>query len=197
MKKTAEAKYPISDLISRRWSPRVFDPDKHVDIEDVGSLFEAARWAPSCGNEQSWRFIVGVNFDKTHEMIVDTLSDGNKKWAGNCPLLFIALANQPDHGGKPFVHSEHDLGLALQNLLLQAIDLGMYAHLMAGFSPEKARKAFEVPEGNRPLTAGAVGYYGDANKAAVDLKQKDEGLRSRKDFDQFVFSGRWGIPLGI
>ncbi len=197
MEKMAEVKYPISELISRRWSPRIFDPDRPVDIDNIGSLFEAARWAPSCGNEQSWRFIVGVNFDKTHQMILDTLYDGNKKWAGNCPVLFIAVANQPDYSGKPFMHSEHDLGLALQNLLLQAIDLGMYAHLMAGFSHDKIRKTFYIPEGNKPLTAGAVGYYGDASKVDVVLKERDEASRSRKAFDQFVFSGRWGAPLGI
>jgi nitroreductase len=197
MEKIAEVKYPINELISRRWSPRIFDPDKLVDLDQVGSLFEAARWAPSCANEQSWRFIVGVNFDKTHQMVIDTLSDGNKKWASNCPILFIAIANQPDYEGKSFVHAEHDLGLALQNLLLQAIDLGMHAHLMAGFSADKVRRAFDVPDENKPLTAGAVGYYGDVRKADAGLRQKDEGLRSRKTFDQFVFSGRWGIPLGI
>ena len=49
---------PIEEILSMRWSPRSFDPDAVVTDEQVTSLLEAARWAPSANNSQPWRFAV-------------------------------------------------------------------------------------------------------------------------------------------
>src|SRR5947208_2073341 len=57
--KNAETRYPINDLLRRRWSSRAF-ADEPVGDEVLGSLFEAARWAPSTGNGQPWSFVVAV-----------------------------------------------------------------------------------------------------------------------------------------
>ena len=58
MKKNATTEVPINDVIAQRWSPRAFDSN-HVITEDViKSLFEAARWAPSCYGDQPWQFVL-------------------------------------------------------------------------------------------------------------------------------------------
>jgi len=54
MIKLAKTDHPVHDLIARRWSPYGFE-DRSVPAEDLRSLFEAARWAASCFNEQPWR----------------------------------------------------------------------------------------------------------------------------------------------
>jgi nitroreductase len=48
----------IHDIIQNRWSPRAFDVSRPVADAAVQALLEAARWAPSCMNEQPWRFLV-------------------------------------------------------------------------------------------------------------------------------------------
>ncbi|MFY9565761.1 MAG: nitroreductase family protein, partial [Nitrososphaeraceae archaeon] len=58
--KMAKADYPISEIISRRWSARAFST-KHVEKSKLLSILEAARWAPSSRNEQPWRYIVFTN----------------------------------------------------------------------------------------------------------------------------------------
>jgi len=47
MKKKALTEAPIHDLIADRWSPRSFDPELILGDDDIHSLMEAARWAPS------------------------------------------------------------------------------------------------------------------------------------------------------
>jgi nitroreductase len=48
--------YPISNIFTNRWSSRALS-DEPVTKEQLMTLFEAARWAPSAYNEQPWRFI--------------------------------------------------------------------------------------------------------------------------------------------
>ena len=186
--------YPVIPVIANRWSPRSFDPERLVDAQTVGSLFEAARWAPSSSNEQPWRYIVGLNFDEAHRSILDCLAEGNRLWAGNAPLLFVAVA-KTTRNDRPNPHFAHDVGASLENLFLQAIHLGLHCHYMAGFSVDRARQAFGVPDGFEPVTAGAVGYLGDLNLLPDELKQREQRKRERKPFSEFVFTGAWERPL--
>jgi len=57
MIKKANTDHPIHELIKNRWSPYKFS-DRSVTREELLSLLEAARWAPSSYNEQPWRFII-------------------------------------------------------------------------------------------------------------------------------------------
>jgi len=49
-------KYPVERLLLERWSPRAMSGETLSDNE-LNTLFEAARWAPSCFNEQPWNFL--------------------------------------------------------------------------------------------------------------------------------------------
>jgi len=49
------------DIIKKRKSSRIIDPDRPVEEEKIVELLEAARWAPSCFNNQPWRFILSRN----------------------------------------------------------------------------------------------------------------------------------------
>lgn len=71
--------------IKERWSPRAFSTEK-IDDKDIMGLLEAARYAPSCFNEQPWRFIVAKSdeeLDKMRSIIVDS----NRVWADNGQYL--------------------------------------------------------------------------------------------------------------
>ena len=58
IKKETPVEAPIHDLIASRWSPRAFNSDFFIDKDTERSLFEAARWAPSCYGDQPWKFVV-------------------------------------------------------------------------------------------------------------------------------------------
>ncbi len=186
--------YPVIPVIANRWSPRSFDPERLLDTQTVGSLFEAARWAPSSGNEQPWRYIVGLNFDEAHRAVLDCLAEGNRLWAANAPLLFVAVS-KTTRNDRPNPHFAHDVGASLENLFLQAIHLGLHCHYMAGFSVDRVRRTFGVPDGFEPVTACAVGYLGDINLLPDELKQREQRKRERNPFSEFVFTGAWERPL--
>ena len=193
MEKPADNAHPIHDLLKRRWSPRAFS-DKPVEPETLRSLWEAARWAPSCFNEQPWYFLVATKRDGAeYDRLLACLNEGNAAWAGRAPVLMVSVARTAfQDDGEPNRHALHDVGQAVANLTLQATALGLFVHQMAGFSPEKVRQAFAVPEGFEPVAAIALGYPGDPTVLPEKLRQRELAPRSRKPLEDFVFSGRWG-----
>ena len=72
MDKKATTEYPIMAELESRWSPRAFDPGYNISQQELGSLVEAARWAPSSSNSQPWSFVVGVRGDQTFQTVFDT-----------------------------------------------------------------------------------------------------------------------------
>ena len=197
MEKPALNDHPIAELLARRWSPRAFS-DRPVDAETVRSLLEAARWAPSCFNEQPWSFIVATAEDpEAHERLGGCLRDSNRVWAGKAPVLMVAVSKAAfDRNGKPNRHAGHDVGLAVENLLLQAVSMGLFAHPMAGFDAAKVRETYGVPEGHDPLVAIAAGYPGDPEALPDDLKEREMEPRERNPLGQFVFGSSWGASWG-
>ena len=196
MEKPAETRYPINDLIQRRWSPRAF-ADRAVEPQTLHSLVEAARWAASSFNEQPWAFVVAHKREtEAFQAIADCLVEGNRAWALEAPLLMISVAKLTfDHNGKPNRHAYHDLGQAVANMLIQATELGLFAHQMAGFSEDKARENLRIPDSHDPVAVIALGYPGDPEELPTKLRDKETEPRSRRGFEEFVFHGVFGEPM--
>jgi nitroreductase len=193
--KPASTDHPILDLLARRWSPRAFAA-RPVDRKTLAILFEAARWAPSSGNGQPWSFIYATNEDATeHDRFASVLNPGNM-WARKAPVLVLSVATL-DRGDKPNRHSHHDLGLASENLVIQAVSLGLAVHMMAGFNAEMAHELFRLPARHDAVTMLAIGYPGDPESLAEDLRKKDLAPRQRKPIAELVYRGKFGQPAGL
>ena len=193
MEKPAETQYPVAEILRRSWSPRSFS-DRLVEPEKLQSLFEAARWAASSFNEQPWNFIVATKQKpEEHARLLSCLVEGNQRWARAAPVLVVSVAKLNfDKTGKPNRHAFHDVGLAMGNVLVQATALGLFVHQMAGFSPEKVREIYGVPEGFEPVAAMAIGYGLVAEDLPEAFREFDLGARRRKPAGNFVFETRWG-----
>jgi nitroreductase len=190
--KQASTDYPIHPLLQQRWSPRAFDP-RSVETAKLRSIFEAARWSASGGNTQPWYFIVGAQDNpEVHAKVVSTLMPGNAEWADKAPVLVVTVAKLVMDNGRVHTHAFHDVGLATQNMLIQATALDLHAHPMAGFSADKAREVFEIPAGYDPVTVIAIGYLGDPNTLPEHRRQMELSSRTRKPLKDFVFEGSWG-----
>lgn len=165
----------------------------------LGSLFDAARWAPSSYGEQPWVFIVATQ-DQPAEFsgLLSCLMEANQVWAKQAYALILTCAKMHySRNQKPNRHAYHDVGLATQNLMLQAISQGLFAHPMGGFEPQKARELLSIPDGCEPVAAIAVGYPAKPDASIADeLRQRDANPRVRKPLTDFVFSGRWGKFAG-
>ena len=195
MEKPATPQTPIHSLLARRWSPRALDPGRPVEREKIRAILEAARWAPSSSNEQPWRFLVFDGGDpRGLEAARSCLVEGNA-WARRAPVLLLSVASESfTRHGKPNAHARHDVGLATENLLLQATDLGLAVHPMAGFDAAKSAQLFGIPEGNTPLAMIAVGYPGRIEDLSEELAKRETAPRTRKPVEEWAFSGTWNIP---
>lgn len=192
MDKTARTSEPIHALLSQRWSPRAF-ADRRVEPARLVALLEAARWAPSSYNEQPWHFIVAPKDEtESFDRLLGCLSRGNASWAGKAPVLMLAVAQLVDEDGDPNRHAFYDVGQAVAQMALQALDLGLYMHQMAGFDVEKARQVFAVPARFEPAAAIALGYLGDPADLPERYREGEARPRSRKALAEFVFAGQWG-----
>lgn len=193
MEKHATADAPIHELIARRWSPRAFS-EQPVEAAKLRSLFEAARWAPSSNNEQPWRFLVATKETPAEfDRLLACLLEGNRKWAFRAPVLILSVAGlQFEDNDKPNRHAYHDVGMAAENLVLQATSMGLFAHQMAGFDAEKARADCSIPTGFDPVAMIAVGYPGDPALLPDYLREREAKPRERQPVGDFVYTTHWG-----
>ena len=200
MEKPADTQYPVLDVIKRRWSPRAFSPDRSVEPQKLRRLFEAARWAASSFNEQPWRFILATNDQpERYQKVLSCLVETNQKWARHAPVLGLTcISNRFQKNDKPNRVALHDLGLAMGNFTLQATDMGLFVHQMAGIDQDAVRETFHVPEGFTPETGFAIGYPGDVGQLPEDwMRQAEQAPRDRLPFDDFVFGDDFGQPSGL
>lgn len=151
----------IDSMFIDRWSPRAFEPIP-LTQQQIESLFEAARWAPSCFNAQPWLFLYAAT-PEDRERFLPALVEGNQSWARNASLLVFLLCRRHfRHNAQENRHAPFDAGAAWMSLALQARKMGLYAHAMAGFSREKAYEILKAPaEEYDVMAAIAVGYRAD------------------------------------
>ena len=173
--------HEVDAIFTDRWSPRSFLPEP-LAAWQINALFEAARWSPSCFNEQPWEFVYAVS-ENDRQRIVETLVEKNQQWAGSAPLLIYLLTKRFfGEGRRPNRHASFDAGSAWMALALQARRLGLYAHAMAGFSLDKAYQLLNVdPDKFDIMCAVAVGRHGGVDDLADEFKSK-EAPNGRKPF---------------
>jgi len=187
----------IDPLLARRWSSRAIDPTATVARPALRALLEAARWAPSSGNSQPWRFVV---WDRARDpagwqRALDALEPGNREWVVRAPVIVLCCADLLDRKDQPNRFASHDAGLATENLLLQATALGLVAHPMAGYDADAMRAVAAIPPRFDPLACIAVGMPGDPAPLAERHRAKESGARQRRALEESAFEGGWGRAL--
>jgi nitroreductase len=194
----AATDHPVQALIAARWSPYAF-AGRPVKKEDLLSLFEAARWAPSSYNEQPWSYVLATQDDPAEfAKLLSCLVEGNQAWAKAAPVLAVGCTSLTfSRNGQPNAAALHDLGLASANLVLEATARGLAVHQMIGILPDRVRELYRVPEGIQPLTGLAIGYAGDPGTLPEHLRARDAGRRPRKPVTSFVFGRGWGTASPV
>lgn len=170
---TAELAHPIHEPLARRWSPNGFDSNRSISTSEVQKLFEAARWTPSSYNAQPWRYLYAYREDqKEFEVLLDTLSPKNQPRAKDAALLILAVAQRIPTGREQENHyAMYDLGAANFALTVQATELGLSVHQMAGFSRTKVREGFEIAPDYEPVVVMAVGFQPEVSPKDLSLDQ--------------------------
>ena len=178
----------LHELIKARYSPRAFQ-DKEIPEKEIKLLLEAARWAPSSMNAQPWRFLYAFKGENSYELMTQSLMEGNKPWASNAPILLLSMIKTTMDNGTANHSANHDLGLAIGNLTIQAQELGIGIHQMGGFSKASIIELFKLPADIVPVTISALGYYGYPDQLEEPFRSREKAIRTRKPLEEIAYHG--------
>jgi nitroreductase len=167
--------FDIMTEIKERYATKNFSPEP-LDRAELLPVIEAARYAPSCYNEQPWRFIIGHDND-TRGKLAATLAEGNA-WARHAPVLILVMCIKTFKlDGSVNAYSRFDAGTASGFLQLEAIHRGFVTHCMAGFDAEEARKALQRPDNLDIVELIALGKPASEQARAEEAEQGVPGTR--------------------
>ncbi|MBU0629146.1 MAG: nitroreductase family protein [Nanoarchaeota archaeon] len=183
-----ELEYSTSEIFPTRWSPRSMSGGE-ITGEELMSLFEAARWAPSAYNNQPWRFIYAKKNTVHWDILFNLLADGNKVWVKNAAALIVVVSKTTfDHNNKPSITHSLDTGSAWENLALQGSIIGLVVHGMQGFDYEKAKIQLNISNEYQVEAMAAIGKPGKKENLPKELQEK-EFPSDRKKISEIAFEG--------
>lgn len=186
VKKHRHPNHPIHPLLYSRWSPRAMSGES-MDNEQLMTLFEAARWAPSSFNLQPWTFLYAHRESEHWPTYFEFLSEFNQMWAKNAAVLVVVVA-QIEADGKKSNIAQFDTGAAWQNLALEATNQGLVAHGIGGFDKKQATKKLNVPSTHKVMAMIALGKSGPLSNIHERM-HKQELPNQRKPLTEIAKAG--------
>lgn len=187
-----KAEHGVDELFVRRWSPRAMSGEPLTEAE-VLKLLEAARWAPSSGNNQPWRFIYARAGTPHFERLFNLLVDANKSWCAKAGALFVVVSRKTRDDGKPARTHSYDTGAAWMSLALQGTISGLVVHGMEGFDYDRARTELAIPEGYQVEAMLAAGHPGPIENLPERYRPR-EVPSDRHPVADFAFEGSFTAP---
>ena len=178
--------YPVSSIFPNRWSSRAMSGESITD-EQLMTLFEAARLAPSAFNEQPWRFIYTHKDTKTFAELFSFIVPANQVWAHAAAALVVVVSkNVFERNGKPSQTASFDTGAACMSFALQGSIDGLVVHAIAGFDYQKTRTLLRIPVEYTIEVMFAVGKPGKTEVLPTELQAREKPS-GRKALEKIVF----------
>jgi len=183
-----QPEHPINPLILGRWSPRALSGEP-LTAEELMSLFEAAKWAPSSSNQQPWRFIYARRDTPAWSKLFSLLTPSNQEWTQRAAALIVIVSQQVFPAG-PSRTASFVTGAAWENLALEASGRGLVAHAMSGFDYDRAKIELKVPDDYKVEAMAAVGRPGDKEQLP-ERHRKWEFPSGRKSLHEIISEGEF------
>jgi len=152
----------MSELIENRRSIRKFKADKPVTKEQLNCLLKAAMMSPSACNSRPWEFIA-ITKRETLDEIVRIHPYAAMCKTAQSAVIVVAL---PQEKELPKGYFPQDCGAAAENILLEAVSMGLGA-CWCGIYPKEERIAsfrvsFNIHEPKIPFCVIAIGVPDEA-----------------------------------
>src|SRR3984957_698741 len=187
--KAASTTVPVHPLVAERWSPRGFDREHELGDEALNALLEAARWAPSAGNSQPWRFLVTRRGEDAHGRLFAALAPGNQAWAGTASALVLVAARTATDDGAPQPWALYDTGRAVATLVTQAQAHELAVHQIGGFDTDAVRAEFGLDNTLTPVVVLAVGRADPDAELPSHLAARAPAPRTRCQLSDLLLAG--------
>lgn len=155
----------LLELINNRQSDRKYS-DKPVEDEKLQRILEAGRMAPSACNAQPWKFIVVTEPELLRKIATAASAKilGMNTFVGQAPVLIVIVRENPNFsskiGGtiKRKDYSHIDIGIASENICLQAEAEGLGSCMIGWFDENMVRKILGIPSAKRLDLIITIGY---------------------------------------
>lgn len=183
--------YSINDIFLNRYSPRAMSGE-NISTEELMTMFEAARWAPSSRNEQPWRFLYANKGTSDFDLFLSFLLESNQTWCKNAGVLSIGLSKKTSSDGTANIKHSLDTGSAWENLALQGSITGLVVHGMGGYNEDILRKELKIPNDYQIELMIAIGKPGKIEDLPEKLQEREKPSQ-RKNLDEIVFEGKEGV----
>lgn len=190
--RTGRDQADLTPLLAHRRSPVVFDPTHELSRAELDLILEAARWSPSFGNTQPWRFAVATRGDDLHEKLLPLVSRGNQSWAPSASAILVLstqMRQAPGEEKPPTGYSAYDAGQAAAHLTVQAQALGLGVHQFAGIDRPAVAEVLGLPAEDDVLVGIAIGRWWE-RKERGELDEKllarEQRPRARRGTHEFV-----------
>ena len=174
----------VFEAMQNRRSIRKYT-DQKVSREDLVMVLEAARIAPSWRDMQCWTYIV-VSDRQMIAQIGEKLKYNPSRNAHENATYLLVLCADPklsgDMDGKQYYMT--DAAISMQQAMLAAESLGLGTCWIGWFSEEAVKSLLDIPDDVKVIALTPLGF------PAESPEQRD-----RKDLEEIVFSGRWGVPF--
>jgi len=155
----------ILNFINSRQSDRKYS-DKPVEKEKLERIIEAGRMAPSACNAQPWKFIV-VTDPELVLKVADAASAkliGMNSFVAQASVILVIVREKPNMSSKVGAtiknkdYSLIDIGIATENICLQAKAEGIGSCIIGWFDERQIRKLLEIPKSKRVELIITLGY---------------------------------------
>lgn len=185
----------VKDAIESRRAYRSLDPIE-INKDLIDDLAKVAQIAPSCNNNQPWRFIFVYEKEQLQRLFT-TLTPHNK-WIKNASMM-VAVFSTPKYDCviKERKYYLFDIGLAVAFILLRATELGLVAHPIAGFNEEKAKEILGIPKEMRLITFINIGKHSETINPMLseNMKLGEKKRPPRKDLSEIIYINEYGNRL--
>lgn len=166
------ANHKVQDYLINRWSPRSMTGEP-ITNEELASLFEAARWAPSAFNAQPWKFLYAQRDTPEWDLFYNLMVEFNQQWTKNAAALLVVVSRKTLENGKTNATHSFDTGAAWMSLALEGSARGLVVHGMSGFDYEKAREALKIPEEYQVEAMVAIGRRAPKENLPVGMQERE------------------------
>lgn len=177
----------VKEAIETRRAYRSLDPVT-ITKDIIDDLARCAQLSASCNNNQPWRFVF-VYDPVTLQNMHEALSKGNE-WVHDASMIIVVLSKKDyDCIIKERHYYQFDVGMATAFLILRATELGLVAHPIAGYSPQKTREILGIPDDLEVITLINVGKHARNIHQVLTEKQRENELKrpDRFSLEKFVY----------
>lgn len=164
-----------------------------ITLEELFTILEAARWAPSAHNAQPWRFLYALRGDAWWTEFLSLLNASHRPWIIKAGALVIIVSNtKSDHDANGSRTYSFDAGGACQNACLQATSLGLVSHVVQLQNVDVVRRSLEIPDEYSIEFGLVLGQPGKRSELPPALQAK-ETPRLRRPLSEIVFEGGFSV----